>query len=96
MSWNLPDGCTQTDIDRAAGYLDDQEPDEAELVETWDEDDPLIPKRCRHCGEWDDACDCCPRCGCPDDDCNHRQAVSNVDLSLPESEMTRDPDDVPF
>ena len=101
MSWNLPDGCTQTDIDRAAGYLDDyepdddDEPDEADLMETWDEDEPL-PNRCRHCGEWDEVCDCCPCCGCPNGDCKYRQALSNLNCSLPETELTGDPEDFPF
>jgi len=97
MSWNLPDGCTQADIDRAAGYLDyDDSSEEPDLMETWDEDEPLLPKRCHHCGEWDEVCNCCPRCGCPDDGCKHRQAVSNVNCSLPESELTGDQEDFPF
>jgi hypothetical protein len=95
MGWNLPDGCTQDDIDRAAGYWDEPEQDdEPDLMENWDPDEDL-PKRCRHCGEWDDACDCCPKCGCPNDDCKHRQVLANVDLSLPCREPS-DAEDGPF
>ena len=96
MGWNLPDGCTQADIDRAAGYFDyDESSEEPDLMETWDEDEPL-PQRCRHCGEWDEVCDCCPCCGCPNSDCKQRQALSNLNCSPPESELTGDPEAFPF
>lgn len=46
MSWNLPDGCTDADIDRAAGgydedeyelvYEDPEDPDLEELEAHWD------------------------------------------------------------
>lgn len=38
MSWNLPDGCTDYDIDRAAGGYDEPEPEDPD---NYDQDDPI-------------------------------------------------------
>ena len=49
MSWNLPDGCTDSDVDYAAGGYE-HEPEEEEIREPWeDEPDEHLAAR------WDEA-----------------------------------------
>lgn len=61
MSWNLPDGCTDEDIDRANGGYDEPEPEDPDNVspESADYDNYEAPVAERE--EKDDATDA----GCP-------------------------------
>ena len=50
MSWNLPPGCTDRDVDMAAGGYDEEPEDSAKYSEPWEDDAPseLI-------AQWDEA-----------------------------------------
>lgn len=48
MSLYLPDGCTDADVDRAAGGYDDAEPDDPE------NEYPMVP--CRGCNDYPCRC----------------------------------------